>query len=112
MEVNNSFKNYASGNESYIFKVPDSVSLLPSDINNDQKIDMNDFTSYINYTGLKKGDSYFEGYISNGDLNKNGFIDAFDISNVAIKIDGDSNNEELKQLQGSISNLSLKTEIC
>lgn len=73
---------------------------------------MNDFTSYINYTGLKKGDSYFEGYIGNGDLNKNGFIDAFDISNVAIKIDGDSNNEELKPLQGSISNLSLKTEIC
>lgn len=73
---------------------------------------MNDFTSYINYTGLKKGDSDFEGYISNGDLNKNGFIHAFDISNVAIKIDGDSNNEELKPLQGSISNLSLKTEIC
>ncbi|MCC3216248.1 DUF5110 domain-containing protein [Chryseobacterium sp. X308] len=103
IEVSSAFGNFASGNELYVFKVPGSASLLPGDINNDQKIDMNDFTSYINYTGLRKGDSDFEGYISNGDINKNGLIDAFDISNVATKIDGGVNDEELKPLQGSIS---------
>ena len=77
--------------------------MLSGDINNDQKIDRNDFTSYMNYTGLRKGDSDFEGYISNGDINKNGFIDAFDISNVATKIDGGINDEELKPLQGGIA---------
>lgn len=102
IEVSNAFKNFGSGNELYVFKVPGSSSLLPGDINNDQKIDMNDFTSYMNYTGLRKGDSDFEGYISHGDINKNGFIDAFDISNVAVKIDGGVSDEELKPLQGSI----------
>ena len=102
IEVSNAFKNFGSGNELYVFKVPGSSSLLPGDINNDQKIDRNDFTSYMNYTGLRKGDSDFEGYISNGDINKNGFIDALDISNVAVKIDGGVSDEELKPLQGSI----------
>ncbi|TXI99181.1 MAG: DUF5110 domain-containing protein [Chryseobacterium cucumeris] len=103
IEVSNAFRNFSSGNELYVFKVPGSVSLLSGDINNDQKIDRNDFTSYMNYTGLRKGDSDFEGYISNGDINKNGFIDAFDISNVATKIDGGINDEELKPLQGGIA---------
>lgn len=103
IEVGSAFGNFASGNELYIFKVPGSATLIPGDINNDQKIDRNDFTSYMNYTGLRKGDSDFEGYISNGDINKNGFIDAFDISNVATKIDGGINDEELKPLKGNIT---------
>lgn len=108
IEVSNAFKNFGSGNELYVFKVPGSSSLLPGDINNDQKIDRNDLTSYMNYTGLRKGDSDFEGYISNGDINKNGFIDAYDISNVATKIEGGVSDEELKPLQGSISAFTSK----
>jgi len=61
---------------------------LPGDINNDHKIDNNDLTSYMNYTGLRKGDADFEGYISKGDINKNGLIDAYDISVVATQLDG------------------------
>ena len=45
-------------------------------------VDENDLTSYMNYTGLRRGDSDFEGYISKGDLNENGLIDAYDISAV------------------------------
>ena len=40
------------------------------------KIDRNDLTSYMNYTGLRRGDSDYEGYISKGDINMNDLIDA------------------------------------
>ncbi|MES2456106.1 MAG: TIM-barrel domain-containing protein [Bacteroidota bacterium] len=79
---------FGSGRELYVFKVPGSESYLPGDINNDHLIDKNDFTSYINYTGLRKGDGDFEGYISKGDLNKNDLIDAYDISVVATQLEG------------------------
>lgn len=78
--------DFGSGRELYVFKVPGTASYLPGDINNDGKIDGNDLTSYINYTGLRKGDADFEGYISNGDINKNGLIDAYDISVVATRL--------------------------
>ena len=80
--------DFGSGRELYIFKVPGSESYLAGDINNDHKIDGNDLTSYMNYTGLRQGDGDFEGYISKGDINKNGLIDAYDISVVATKLDG------------------------
>ena len=80
--------DFGSGREIYIFKVPGSESYLPGDINNDHKIDRNDLTSYMNYTGLRQGDGDFEGYISKGDINKNGLIDAYDISVVATQLDG------------------------
>lgn len=79
--------DYGSGREIYVFKVPGSESYIPGDINNDGKVDANDLTSYMNYTGLRKGDSDFEGYISNGDINGNGLIDAYDISVVATQLD-------------------------
>lgn len=79
---------FGSGRELYVFKVPGTKTLIPGDINNDGKIDDNDLTSYMNYTGLKKGDSDFDGYISVGDVNNNGMIDAYDISNVTTKLDG------------------------
>lgn len=83
INVSNSVGNYGSGTEIYVFKVPGTESYLPGDINLDGVIDENDLTSYSNYTGLRKGDSDFEGYISGGDVNGNGLIDAYDISNVA-----------------------------
>lgn len=74
--------------------MPGTESYLPGDINNDGKIDRNDLTSYINYTGLRKGDSDFEGYISNGDINRNGLIDAYDISVVATQLEDDSDQPQ------------------
>ena len=88
LSVNESVGNYGSGRELYVFKVPGTESYLPGDINNDGLIDHNDLTSYMNYTGLRKGDPDFEGYISNGDINKNNLIDAYDISVVATQLDG------------------------
>lgn len=79
--------NYGAGRELYIFKVPGTESRLPGDINADGRIDQNDFMSYTNYTGLRRGDSDFEGYISSGDINGNGLIDAYDISVVATQLD-------------------------
>ncbi|QES88641.1 TIM-barrel domain-containing protein [Rhizosphaericola mali] len=87
--------DFGSGRELYIFKVPGSESYLPGDINNDHLIDENDLTSYTNYTGLRKGDGDFDGYISNGDLNKNNLIDAYDISNVATQLKGGIDKDSL-----------------
>ena len=83
LNVTKAVGNYGSGREIYVFKAAGSESYLPGDINLDGIIDDNDLTSYANYTGLKRGDSDFEGYISGGDVNGNGLIDAYDISNVA-----------------------------
>ncbi|MEO6069878.1 MAG: TIM-barrel domain-containing protein [Chitinophagaceae bacterium] len=88
IKVTEAVGEYGSGRELYVFKVPGSESFVPGDINNDHRIDNNDFTSYANYTGLRKGDSDFEGYVSKGDVNKNGLIDAFDISNASTQLDG------------------------
>ncbi|WP_316751471.1 TIM-barrel domain-containing protein [Pedobacter gandavensis] len=91
MAVTEGVGGFGSGRELYVFKVPGTESYLPGDINNDRLIDRNDLTSYMNYTGLRSGDGDFEGYISNGDINKNGLIDAYDISLVATRIDGGVN---------------------
>ncbi len=92
---------YGSGRELYVFKVPGTESYLPGDINNDRKIDRNDLTSYTNYTGLRKGDADFEGYISNGDINHNGIIDAYDISVVATQLDGGA-KPSAEKIEGKI----------
>jgi len=91
-----------SGRELYVFKVPGTVSYLPGDINNDHLIDKNDLTSYMNYTGLRKGDADFEGYISNGDINKNNLIDAYDISVVATQLDSGVNDSKIDKVAGRL----------
>jgi len=93
---------FGSGRELYIFKMPGTSSYLPGDINNDRLIDRNDLTSYINYTGLRKGDADFEGYISNGDLNKNDLIDAYDVSVVATQLDGGVADSLVEKVAGKL----------
>lgn len=88
LSVTEAVGNYGSGREIYVFRKPGTEGYLQGDINADGKIDHNDLTSYMNYTGLRKGDSDYEGYISNGDINRNGLIDAYDISVVATQLDG------------------------
>ena len=93
---------YGSGRELYVFKVPGTESYRPGDINNDRLIDMNDFTSYMNYTGLRQGDADFEGYVSNGDINRNGLIDAYDISVVATQLRGGVEKQPTEKVNGNI----------
>ncbi len=103
LHIDEAVGNYGSGREIYVFKVPGTESYLPGDINNDKKIDENDLTSYTNYTGLRKGDSDFEGYISRGDLNLNNLIDAYDISAVATQLEGGAHTYKVEKVGGSIS---------
>ena len=91
-----------SARELYIFKVPGSPSYIPGDINSDGKIDSSDLTSYMNYNGLRKGDAEFDGYVSVGDVNKNGLIDAYDISNVTTLLNGGVNESRSGQVAGSL----------
>ncbi len=79
--------NFGSGNELYVFKVADTESIIQGDVTRDKKIDENDLTSYMNYTGLRKGDGDFD-YVSIGDVNRNDLIDAYDISVVTTELDG------------------------
>lgn len=103
ISVTEAVGNYGSGRELYVFRVPGTESYLPGDINNDKQVDENDLTSYINYTGLRSGDADFEGYISNGDLNRNGLIDAYDISVVATQLDGGAKGTKDEKAEGGIS---------
>ena len=85
LSVTEAAGNFGSGREMYIFKVAGSETYLAGDINKDKKVDEYDLTSYLNYNVLHKGDSYF-GYVSIGDINENGLIDAYDISVAATHI--------------------------
>lgn len=102
IDVDEAVGGFGSGRELYIFRVPGSESYLPGDINQDQRIDENDLTSYMNYTGLRQGDGDFEGYISKGDLNGNGLIDAYDISTVATRLDGGVGRPDGESLAGTV----------
>lgn len=108
--VHEAVGGFGSGAELYVFKQPGTKSLLPGDINQDGRIDDNDLTSYMNYTGLKKGDSDFDGYISNGDINGNGLIDAYDISNVSTLLEGGIRHPETETLAGSVQTAYDKTQ--
>jgi hypothetical protein len=101
--VSEAIGNFGTGRELYVFKVPGTESYRPGDINNDRLIDRNDLTSYINYMGLRQGDADFEGYVSNGDVNKNKMIDAYDVSVVATKIDGGISDAKIEKLAGKLA---------
>ena len=103
INVTEAVGNYGSGREIYVFKVPGTASYLQGDVNNDGKIDRNDLTSYMNYTGLRRGDSDFEGYISKGDINTNDLIDAYDISVVGTQLDGGVGRATVEPVSGSLS---------
>jgi alpha-glucosidase (family GH31 glycosyl hydrolase) len=102
LSITNGVGGYGSGRELYVFKVPNTPSYIPGDINNDQLTDQNDLTSYINYTGLRKGDADFEGYISNGDINKNNLIDAYDISVLATQLEGGVDKKNAEKVAGRL----------
>lgn len=87
LHVEKSVGGFGSGREIYVFKAPGTPSYIPGDINNDGKVDENDLTSYANYTGLRRGDADYD-YVSVGDVNRNGLIDAYDISYVARALSG------------------------
>ncbi|HFK5574978.1 TPA: TIM-barrel domain-containing protein [Elizabethkingia anophelis] len=102
ISVEKAVGDYGTGRELYVFKAPGTESYLPGDINNDKLIDRNDLTSYTNYTGLRKGDADFEGYVSNGDVNKNNLIDAYDISVVATQLDGGVDETKIEKVSGKL----------
>lgn len=86
IDVSRGVGGYGSGRELYVFHRPGTFFQLPGDINKDGLRDGNDMVSYMNYAGLRTVDSDFE-YVSAGDVNCNGLIDAFDVSNVAVLLD-------------------------
>ncbi|MGN0233196.1 MAG: TIM-barrel domain-containing protein [Bacteroidaceae bacterium] len=103
MHITSAAGDFGSGCQIYVFRQPNTPWYIPGDINQDGKIDDNDLTSYMNYTGLREGDGDFAGYISKGDLNGNGLIDAYDISAVATELEGGIYGEQKEELMGDIT---------
>ena len=103
MHVEESRGGFGSGQQIYVFRNPEAEFYIPGDINHDNRIDENDLTSYMNYTGLRRGDGDFEGYISRGDLNQNGLIDAYDISAVGIELESGVSSRRVPTVAGEIS---------
>ena len=110
LQVTEAVGNFGSGQQIYVFRVPDSEYYIPGDINQDGKLDENDLTSYMNYTGLREGDGDFGGYISKGDLNHNGLIDAYDISAVAVELENGVSGRKVPAVAGSVSMKADKTQ--
>ena len=112
--VSDAVNNYGSGREIYVFRVPGTETVIPGDINKDGKVDGNDLTSYMNYTGLRRGDSDFD-YVSDGDIDGNGLIDAYDISAVAVRLEGGIDTEywmrEFHRTAGDTLSGTLRMEV-
>lgn len=108
LHVDKALGNFGSAREIYVFRVPGSQSFIPGDINKDGVVDDNDLTSYTNYTGLRRGDGDFE-YVSMGDVNRNGLLDAYDISVVATQLDGGI-EYPAQEIAGSIEVVADKAE--
>ena len=103
IHVSEAVGNFGSGQEMYVFRVDGSDYYIPGDVNHDNRIDENDLTSYMNYTGLRSGDPDFEGYMNQGDLDKNGLIDAYDISAVAIELESGVSSRRVPAIEGEIT---------
>lgn len=103
LHITSATGDFGSGCQIYVFRQPNTPWYIPGDINQDGKIDENDLTSYMNYTGLREGDGDFAGYISKGDLNGNGLIDAYDISAVATELEGGIHGEQKEELKGELT---------
>ena len=102
IQISEAVGNFGSGHEFYIFRQPNSEYYIPGDINLDGKLDENDLTSYMNYTGLRKGDGDFD-YVSKGDLNGNGLLDAYDIMAVAVALNDGVSSRKVPAVAGEIS---------
>lgn len=86
LNVSKALNNYVSGREIFVYRVPGTEGRLQGDINRDGKLDDNDLTSYLNYMGLRRGDADWD-YVSAGDTDGNGQIDARDLAALAVELD-------------------------
>ncbi|MCI6279187.1 MAG: DUF5110 domain-containing protein [Bacteroidales bacterium] len=102
LSVSDGVGNFGSGSEVIVYRRDGTKPLLQGDINHDERLDENDLTSYLNYTGLRTKDSDFD-YIKEGDINANGLIDAYDISVVATTLDGGASARSRDKAEGRIS---------
>ena len=95
LNVDKAVGNFGSGREIYVYRRPGTEGVMQGDINRDKRVDENDLTSYMNYTGLRRGDGDFD-YVAIGDINNNGLIDSYDISCVGVELDGGVRNSSDK----------------
>lgn len=108
IHVSEAVGGFGSGSEMYVFRVPGTEGVLQGDISRDKRIDDNDLTSYMNYTGLRQGDADFD-YVSIGDINGNGLIDSYDISVVTTMLDGGVNANDSQEVSGTVTVVPDKT---
>ena len=103
--------NYFSASEILIYKVDGTEGSVVGDVNNSGAVEENDLTFYQNYIGLNESDSDFD-YIKNvgGDIDGNDEIDAYDLSYVAVQLNGGISNPA-DGVEGKIMIIPDKTDI-
>lgn len=110
VKVLKSTNNNGSGTEMLFFKKDGTNGRVLGDVSNNGEIDESDATSYRNYIGIENSDADFEGYVSKGDLNGNGTIDAYDLSFVLSKLDGGISSTSADPVSGSLTLAADKAE--
>ena len=88
LSVTEAVGGFGSGQEMYVFRVPGTECTYQGDMNRDRRIDENDLTSYMNYTGVRRDRDADYDYVSVGDINQNGLIDSYDASCACVELDG------------------------
>lgn len=88
LSVTEAVGSFGSGQEMYVFRVPGTECTYQGDMNRDRRIDENDLTSYMNYTGVRRDRDADYDYVSVGDINQNGLIDSYDASCACVELDG------------------------
>ena len=103
--------DFFSASEILVYKVDGIGGRVVGDVNNSGAVEQNDLTFYQNYIGLNPSDSDYN-YIANvgGDIDGNDEIDAFDLSYVAVQLNGGISNPA-DGVDGKIMLIPDKTDI-
>jgi len=109
LHIDQAVGGYGSGREIYVYRVPGTEATLQGDINKDGRIDENDLTSYMNYKPVCAAATATSTYVSAGDVNNNGLIDAYDISVVATQLDGGVSAQATDKAAGRLALSASKT---
>lgn len=111
LTVRASVGNFFSARELLAYKQDGKDGFLVGDVDSSGKFDEGDITFYQNYIGLAKNDgdwSYIES--KHGDIDGNGFVDAYDLAYVTTKLnDGISNPAQ--GVEGKMTIIPSKTDI-
>ncbi len=102
---------FFSASEIMVYKLDGTDGKVVGDVNNSGALDENDLTFFENYAGLSTADKDWD-YIQEvgGDIDANGFVDAYDLGYVATQLNGGISNPS-KGVEGKVKLIPSKSDI-